>query len=151
MPVLHEDRATVGKIHAMKVEKYGVAQAAAAIHVQLGAVLDAIAAAGRRTNTVRADAFDAVVVDQAVVADLTDVAGTAAVHIGLGLVDHPVRTGRCLADIVGADLGLAVARLDAIAPGRTAGAIRPAAVDVGLEAVLEAVVAGRGLADAIGA
>jgi hypothetical protein len=31
VPVLHEDRATVREIHAMKVEKYAVAQAAAAI------------------------------------------------------------------------------------------------------------------------
>ncbi len=31
VPVLHEDRATVGEIHAMKVDKYSVAQAAAAV------------------------------------------------------------------------------------------------------------------------
>jgi hypothetical protein len=31
VPVLHEDRATVGAIHALKVEKYAVAQGAAAI------------------------------------------------------------------------------------------------------------------------
>lgn len=31
LPVLHEDRATVGAIHALKVEKYAVARGAAAI------------------------------------------------------------------------------------------------------------------------
>jgi len=137
---------TVGGPEAAGVVGAGVA-IAAAVHVGLIAVLEAVVAAGGHADPAHAvelaEAALAVGADEAALAHWAVAAvGSAAVVARLAAVLDAVVTGRSLADVVGADQALTVVAVSAAVAIGT-GATATATVHVALVTVLDVVVTGR--------